>query len=366
LTDPVSEAVERIRAWGEARDWRGYDPYDALNSPLAGPLSLNTALGRRLLTQTVKLSPLNLRPLLGIRPAWNAKAIALVASAYAWAGRREAAGRWLAWLTANRSAGGWGYHFPVQTRVFRYARGTPNAIASAFAAQALMDGWELLGDERWREAAVEAARFMYADLLGDGFFRYLPGEPELVHNANALACAVLARAAVVAGEEELGVVAREALAATLRAQRPDGSFPYAQGSGHDWVDNFHTGYVLEALAVCAPVAPEAKPALEAGADYWSEALFMPDGTPRYKPHRLYPIDGHCYATAIDTWVALAPFVPTALERAERLALLLVERMLEPDGHVAFQRHRLWTSKVPYVRWTTAPAFRALSRLEASR
>ena len=28
-------AVRAIRAWGEARDWRGYDPYDALNSPLA-------------------------------------------------------------------------------------------------------------------------------------------------------------------------------------------------------------------------------------------------------------------------------------------------------------------------------------------
>jgi hypothetical protein len=41
-------------------------------------------------------------------------------------------------------------------------------------------------------------------------------------------------------------------------------------------------------------------------------------------------------------------------------------MLTTDGHVAFQERRWWTSRVPYVRWTTAPAFRALARLELVR
>ena len=66
MTADAHDAIKRIRAWGEARDWRGYDPYDGLASPAAGVLSLGTALGRRVLTQAVKLSPLNLRPLLGI------------------------------------------------------------------------------------------------------------------------------------------------------------------------------------------------------------------------------------------------------------------------------------------------------------
>jgi hypothetical protein len=62
LTVELEEAIERIRAWGEAREWRGYDPYDALNSPLAPYLTFGRPLARRLLTQAVKLSPLNLRP----------------------------------------------------------------------------------------------------------------------------------------------------------------------------------------------------------------------------------------------------------------------------------------------------------------
>jgi hypothetical protein len=42
--------------------------------------------------------------------------------------------------------------------------------------------------------------------------------------------------------------------------------------------------------------------------------------------------------------------------------LLVERMLAPSGYVWFQERRLFTSRVPFIRWTTAPAFRALAGL----
>src|SRR4051812_14118261 len=154
----AAEAVARIRGWGEPRGWIGYDPYDALNSPLAPVLTGGTLLGRRLLTQAVKHSPLNLRPLLRIPREHNAMAIALVASAYARlaAGGDEAAAagsaRWLDWLVAAHTGGNaglaWGYHFEVQTRFFGYARGEPNAIATSFAAHAFVDGLELLGDER--------------------------------------------------------------------------------------------------------------------------------------------------------------------------------------------------------------------------
>ena len=80
----LEQALTRVRAWGEAREWAGYDPYDALNSPLSDVLSLRTALGRRFLTQAVKLSPINLRPPLLIRPRgtrWRLRQLRLVTCA---------------------------------------------------------------------------------------------------------------------------------------------------------------------------------------------------------------------------------------------------------------------------------------------
>jgi len=269
---------------------------------------------------------------------------------------RAQAERWLAWLEQNHSgdeAGlAWGYHFPVQTRFFRYARGTPNTIATSFVAHAFLDAAELLGDTRWKKTANAAADFLVARMLtverNRSYFRYLPHEGELVHNANLLACAVLARAGAQAP-------ARSALTVSLDAQRPDGSWPYSEGAKGGWVDNFHTAYVLESLAHCRSLDPGVTGALDAGARYWRQALFLADGTPKYTPESLYPIEAHCYASAIDTWLALGD-----IGEAERLARLLVERMLDRSGYVWFQRRRLWTNRVPFVRWTTAPSFRALA------
>jgi hypothetical protein len=377
LTNPTAaQAVGQIRAWGEARNWKGFDPYDALNSPYAPGLTLGTRLGRQALTQAVKLSPLNLRRPLGIPPEWNAKALGLVASAYA---RLSAVGddtadaeaeRWLKWLARNHSgddsAMGWGYHFDVQTRFFAYPRGTPNTIATSFVAQAFLDGAELLGEERWMEQAIAGTRYLKTHMLADGkdgkHFRYLPCEDILIHNANLLACAVMARAGKVCSDGELVDLALESLETSLAAQREDGSWPYGEGKQGNWVDNFHTGYVLESLAHCVSLGPEIEERLDRGLDYWHRELFLDDGTPRYAPGQTYPLDAHCYATAIDTWLAVANHRPEALGRAERIAGLLIDRMLDSAGFVCFQQRRFWTNCVPFVRWTTAPSFRALAGL----
>jgi polysaccharide biosynthesis protein VpsJ len=368
----IENALARIRGWGEAHDWRGYDPYDALNSPAARVLTLGRPLGRRLLTQTVKHSPLNLRPLLRIRPGLNAKAIALVASGYARLtasgdeSARDAAVRWLEWLAARGP--GWGYNFPVQTRFFAYAAESPNTIATSFAAHAMLDGCELLKGASLSAEVEAACDFLTEEMLTESgdrtFFRYVPGEDELVHNANLLACSVFVRAARALERPSLLERARPAVMTSLAAQRDDGSWPYADSA--PWVDNFHTAYVLESLAQCAASIPEARDALDSGVDYWERELFLPDGTPKYAPDRMRPLDAHCYASAIDAYIALAPWHAAALERADRIAALLLARMLDPTGYIYFRQERLWMNRVPFVRWTTAPSFKALAGLVLAR
>jgi hypothetical protein len=375
----VTATLDAIRRWGEDRDWQGYDPYDGLNAPLGRALARRNRLAARVFTQVVKRSPLNLRPLLGIAPERNAKAIGLVASAYA---RLAAAGhddaraalpRWLDWLREHPSPGAelaWGYHFPVRTAVLAYEAHEPNTIATSFVAGAFLDAAEYCGDEQAAETAAAAARFLRAELLAgdtdEPFFRYIRGDDVLVHNANLLAASVLARVARVVDAPDLAQLAAAAARTSLAAQRADGAWPYAAGAQHTWVDNFHTGYVLESAVECLPVVPEARAQIQAGAEFWRRELFLQDGTPRYSTAATYPLDGHCYAEAIETWVALARIDPTALERADEAAAVLARDMLAADGHVLFQRGRLWTNRTAFVRWTTAPAFRALAGLELAR
>jgi len=72
--------LERLRQFVEGRDYAGYKPYAALNSPFLRLLSLGTKWGRMAWTQFFRRCPLNLRPLLGITKQVNAKALGLFAT----------------------------------------------------------------------------------------------------------------------------------------------------------------------------------------------------------------------------------------------------------------------------------------------
>ena len=163
-TRSPAELARNLSHWAVTRGWCGTDPYDALNSSrrLTRPLT-RTALGRRILIQAVKRCPLDLRPALGIRPGVDAATLALAVSAHARGSFLTAAEHAatlrgaLRALEGLRSAGYkeacWGYHFPFQSRVFFYARGEPNTIATAFAGMALLDAHRATGEEEPLEMA---------------------------------------------------------------------------------------------------------------------------------------------------------------------------------------------------------------------
>ena len=71
------------RRYCREREWAGFDPYDALNSELFARTPLaKSRVARLALTQFLKRSPVNFRPLLGIRPHQNPKALGLFLSFY--------------------------------------------------------------------------------------------------------------------------------------------------------------------------------------------------------------------------------------------------------------------------------------------
>ena len=370
-------SLRALERWGSERDWTGTDPYDGLNATrLVGPLRASTA-GRRVVTQIVKRSPLDPRPLLGIPPGRSAAAVAHVVSSYALDGflpEDEALAklrRSLELLDELRCAGFeepcWGYHFDVQTRVFFYPRGAPNTIATAFAGFALLDAHERTGDELLLRRAEGAGDFFIRHVPqtpapGGAYFGYLVGDRTPIHNANMLVCALLARLHFRLGRKDFGEAANRGVAYTVARQRADGSWPYAERPGLDWVDNYHTGYVLDCLLTCAGLPAADDDALARGLDYYRRALFLADGTPKYTSTSLYPIDIQCVAQGIQT-AALAAHRDARLRNlAWRVFDYAERRMRRRDGAFFFQRRRVWTNRIAHVRWGAAPMLLALTHL----
>jgi len=371
--------TRELEEWGWKRGWRGRDPYDALNGSRARALG-RTPLARRLVIQLAKRSPVDLSRPLGVPRGENANTIAHVLGAYArmdpalgidsraraeWAIDRLEALRCAAYEEPC-----WGYHFDVETRFFFYSAETPNTIATAFAGLALIDAHERHGSERALELAVGAGEFFLRRIertagTGGAYLGYFPGDRTPIHNASLLGASVLARLAPLSGRDDFAAAAAEAVGYAVAHQRDDGSWPYAEGDVGGWVDNFHTGYVLDALLRCAGSLGDERAlgAWARGVRYFRAELFDPDGAPRFTNESRHPIDGQCVAQSIETFALGAAREPALLVDARRVLDFGLEHMRRRDGAFLFQRHRHLVNAAPHVRWVQAPMLSALVRLD---
>ena len=380
LVGQLSESIARLDAWLEDHDYAAYDPFDGLDAWVR-PLAV-TPFSRQVLQQGVRRFPWNLRPVLGIRPATSTKAVGYLARAYlrlyrlrGELGHLAAAEGCLAWLLEHASPGYsglcWGNHFDYQSRVFYLPKGEPTVVWTALIAHAFLDAWELTGKAEYAEAASSVAEFILADLErrpeGQGIcISYIPSSYRCVHNANVLAAAALARTAAIHGDRRLLEVAAPAMAYTVGCQRDDGSWWYGEADNLHWVDNFHTGYVLDSLwhYMRAGGDDAHGDAYARGADFFTAHFFLADGTPRYYWDRTWPVDIQCAAQAIESLVVIADERgdDRALELAGKVAAWTIENMQDADGYFYFQRWPLVVNRTPMLHWGQATMLHALTVL----
>ena len=332
-------------------DFCGPDPFDALWSRWPAVL----AGGRRRRQAVIQLhsrSPVDLRRLYRRRHPQIAKALALFGSVGLRAHRltgdprpRELGARALSLLDADRTAGprAWGYPWDMQTRWSFYAAGTPNVVATAFAATALLEA-----DDEYAPRAPEAAQWALEELWvePEGYFGYHPGRPANIHNANLLGAWLVHVAGVGAGERVQRAVER-----TLAAQRPDGSWPYGEGANLRWTDSFHTGYVLICLDRMRGVDPRIEESVARGAAHY-ERFFDPAGRALLWAGKPHPEDAHSAGTGLTTLALLhrRGLVDRAL--LERVALRVLDAGLR-RGHAVHRRYRVGSTTVRYMRWCDA-------------
>lgn len=376
----VSETF-RLFSYCRSQNWAGYDPYDALNSRLLASSSLYRSRFCRLaVTQALKRSPLNLRPLLGIPKTQNPKAIALFLSAVLKApelcGNEEPdpatalVERLVALRSPKDSRWCWGYSFPWQTRSIVVPRGAANLVCTTFAAQALLDLYEVRHCAEHLAMAASAAEYILQDLYwsdgkGQAGFGYpLPSVRNQVHNANFLAAALLCRVYRLSGEERYLGPALAAARYSAAQQRADGSWAYGEAETQQWIDNFHTGYNLCALRSIERDAgtSEFDLCLQRGFTFYRSRFFREDGAPRYFHDRTYPIDIHCVAQSILTLVQLHDLDPDNIRLASSIAWWARRHMWDERGFFYYRLLRFGTVRTSYMRWSQAWMLLALVEL----
>ncbi|MFI5185140.1 MAG: hypothetical protein ACHQF0_00280 [Chitinophagales bacterium] len=377
----ILESFYRLKNYCEQEDFKGWDPFDGLNSRLFQqlPLLSKKRLPRLVWIQLFKKLPFNLRTVLGVKKGYNPKGIALFLAGYCKLSSLRGlhdesvekinvlAKRLISLRTDNFSGNCWGYNFDWQSRAFFQPKFTPTVVATTFAANALIDAYEVTNDTVYLDAAIHSKEFILNDLNrtysggGKFAFSYSPQDHTSVFNASLLGARLLSRIYSYTNDHELKELAKNAVDYCVDFQNNDGSWMYSPLPYHGWIDNFHTGFNLECISDYALYTNDHSynNSLCKGMEYYLKTFFDHKGRSKYYSDSLFPIDIHAPSQLVIT-LEKTKYFNENRELIDRVLKWTITNMQSPDGYFYYQKRKFYTNKIPYMRWSQGWMFYALS------
>jgi rhamnogalacturonyl hydrolase YesR len=381
FSDYVLLSFKKLKDYCERENFKGWDPYDGLNSTLFQrmPILPKKRLTRLMWIQLFKKLPFNIRPLLGVKKGYNPKGLALFLSGYSnlssFRGLRNEsiekinllANQLISLRTNGYSGNCWGYNFDWESRAFFREKFTPIIVATSYAANALLDAYEVTHNEKYLNEAISSKEFIIQDLKrtyldnGTFAFSYSPHDQTSIFNASLLGAQLLSRIYHYTKENDLKELAKKAVDYCVHFQNEDGSWYYSPLPFHQWSDSFHTGYILEYIYDYAFYTNDNSYAtsFNKGMEYYLKSFFDPRGRAKYYNNSTFPVDLHSPSQLIIV-LAKTKLIGKNAELVDKVLNWTIKNMQSQKGYFYYQKRRFHTIKIPYMRWTQAWMFYALS------
>jgi hypothetical protein len=277
----------------------------------------------------------------------------------------------------------WGYHFDWVTRNGVLKTETPLITSTPYCYEAFLQVYRLLEADKsgistsnaandCREIMASIARHAFKDIKDfptsekASSCSYTPFDSGGVINAAAYRAFLLTSASQVFSNASYINVAERNLNFVLDSQNPDGSWYYAVDGVRDFVDHFHTCFVMKALAKVHALTGDAAmfDALRKGVSYYLDNLFDTDGLPKpfSRAPRLTVYKRELYdcAECINLCLLLRDRFPVLGETLERVVGHVLQSWVKPDGSFRSRKLHFGWDDVPMHRWGQAQMFRSLA------
>lgn len=377
--EKIERSLKMVEKWVEDHNYMAYEPFDGLSSVFR-PLTFKNVFLDRLLMQLIRQSPINLRPIMGVRPLPSTKGQGYMAWGYLarYKQTRDEAYKSkalsiLEWLDKNKSPKykdhSWANHFDFASRGGRYYKHDSIVVWTALIGHAYLDAYDLFRLPRHLEIINSIKRWVLALPRTKGTIgfciAYMPQNNSLIHNASMLGAGFLARAGKLTGDAEALNVAREAMSYHCEKQLPDGSWWYGEEANNRWIDNFHTGYNLDSLKYYIEYSGDEsyRKNLTKGFEFYKDNFFEKSGRPKYYHNRIFPVDSQCAGQALETLARFGAEDKKALDLAFKVAEWWIDNMQDKDGHFYYRQYPgNFKAKAPMMHWAQATNYRGLALL----
>ena len=375
----LEKSIKKVEKWVEEHNYKSYEPFDGLSSYLR-PLTFGNLFLDRILLQLIRQSPINLRPILGVKPQESTKGRGYMAWGYLTLYRatgqeeyKEKAIKTLEWLMQNKSPKfkkfSWANHFDFASRGGRYTKHESIIVWTSLIGQAFLDAYEILKDEKYLKTAVSVCEWIMnvpREQTNSGVcLSYMAIKQDSIHNSNMLGAAMLARTVKFTGDQTLLQVAKDAMEYSCSRQLSNGAWYYGEQENNHWIDNFHTGYNLDSLKCYIESTNDRtyENNLRKGFDFFKNNFFESTGRPKYYHNRAYPIDSQCASQAIETLANFSEYDESAIELAKKVAKWTIDNMQDKKGYFYYRQYPIGIkAKTPMLHWAQATTYKALSLL----
>ncbi|QLH81192.1 antibiotic ABC transporter permease [Halosimplex pelagicum] len=375
----VFERFEQTMAYARTREYTGWDYGDGMDSRLLEALPVSHKWLNIAFQEAAKRSPVNVRPLLGVRQRRNYQGAALFAMANQTAARLladsnatserpavdyDAEAQSLAdWLVANRlkGYGGFcaGYPHPIQHLDGLGRPGQPDVINTAFGVVALLRAADY--DADYAETVRSAAAFVTENLnyrpVGDDRgavidYHTKHEEDYYTINAGAVCARMFAELYAHFDEDRFRDRARELLDHVADLQTDRGGWMYRDPpeASHLSMDNHHNGFIIESFQRYRAVTGDDRydRCLETALEFYRTELFESTGAPNFDEETRYPRDVHASSQGILVFTYAGD-----LAFARRILQWTLENLYAGDGAFYFRGERWFTKRVVLMRWCQA-------------
>lgn len=375
----INKSFKKLKTYCERENFKGWDPYDGLNCWVINKTPIGRSHFFRLAwIQLFKRNPLNLRTLFKIKKDYNPKGLGLFLTGYCNLYKKEKKETYLKKInelaqkiielqSQGYSGACWGYNFDWQARAFFQPKYTPTVVATTFIAEALIEAFKATNNKKYLNIAISSSKFVLNDLNksydtdGDYTFSYSPLDQTQVYNAGLLGAKLLSLVYSFTNDKNLILAAKKVVKYVCKKQNKDGSWTYGTLHFHQWIDNFHTGYNLECLKTYQDVSGDKNfnSNIELGMSYYLKTFFTEEGMSKYYNNQTFPIDIHAPAQLIVTL-----FKNKNLQKnkplVDNVLNWTIKNMQTKKGYFTYQKRKVVSSKIPYMRWAQAWMFYAMS------
>ena len=373
----IAQGVKKLMLHIEKEGYKGFDPYDALKSPLFKlPFFNSNKFIRFGIQQLVKRLPFNIRPLLLVPKGYNPVTLGLSIQAYSYSILSEPKNGELYFqkitglvndlkgLAATGYSGAcWGYDFDWQARNATIPAYQPSVVATGIITNALFVAYQITGHKESARLIGSAAKFVINDLQRthhgeDAFcFSYSPFDSQQVFNASMKGARLLAQSYSISQNPEHKNLATKAVQFVMSHQKENGAWVYSLAREGGWIDNYHTGYILDCLHEYQKLTGNHQwsTQIKLGYSFYREHFISKEGEPKFYHNKIYPVDCTAAAQTILTTLKFDD-----VEIAEKTAKWMIKNMQKENGSFVFRKFNYYTVRTSYMRWSDAWMFAGLA------